>query len=205
MVKVLKGPFLYGDQKVRETVDHDYWIAQYPVTNEEYRAFVLAGGYGNRQYWSDNGWKWKLENDIAVPKYWTDPEWNKADHPVVGVSYYEAAAYASWSGKRLPFEQEWEKAARGENGREYPWGDEFDKDRCNSSESGIGHTTPVTQYPNGVSLYGCYEMAGNVLEWCMDWSWIGPPRFLRAAFRGGFDADYRSGYLGFRLAQDIDE
>lgn len=217
MVKVSKGRFLYGDDKVRETIDYDYWIDQYPVTNREYRAFVLAEGYENLQCWSDDGWKWKMENNLRFPKYWNDPEYGKADYPVVGVSYYEAEAYATWAGKRLPFEQEWEKAARGEDGREYPWGDEFDKARCNSSEAGIGHTTPVTQYPNGGSPFGCYDMAGNVLEWCADWyeknggfrvakggSWIGPPSFLRASFRGGFSADHRGSNLGFRLAQDLE-
>jgi formylglycine-generating enzyme required for sulfatase activity len=197
MVKVPKGPFLYGEKRVREVIDHDYWIDKYPVTNEKYRAFVLADGYGNQAYWSSDGWKWKIENNITCPKYWNDTEWNKADHSVVGVSYYEAEAYAKWAGKRLPTEREWEKAARGEDGREYPWGDEFDKNKCNCLEAAIGHTTPVTKYPNGVSPYGCYDMAGNVLEWCADWyekeqkdwrvlrggSWTNEPGSLRVSFR----------------------
>ena len=166
-----------------KTIDHDYWIDQYPVTNEKYRAFILADGYGNQAYWSVEGWKWKAENNIIVPEYWNDTEWNKADHPVVGVNYYEAEAYAKWAGKRLPTEREWEKAARGEDGREYPWGDEFDKNKCNSSEAAIGHTTPVTQYPKGVSPYGCYDMAGNVWEWCADWYDEETERLARAPWR----------------------
>lgn len=147
MVEVPKGPFLYGENNTRETIDHDYWIDRYPVTNEKYRAFILADGYANQAYWSAIGWKWKTTNSIAGPQYWDDPQWNEADHPVVGVSYYEAEAYATWAGKRLPTEGEWEKAARGEDGRQYPWGEEFDEKRCNGERSGIGHTTPVTQYP----------------------------------------------------------
>ncbi len=169
IVKVPKGPFLYGEMRVREVVDHDYWIDTYPVTNEKYRAFIVADGYGNQAYWSSEGWKWKTKNNITVPERWNDNERNKADHPVVGVSYYEAEAYAKWAGKRLPTEREWEKAARGEDGRKYPWGEEFDKSKCNSSEAEIGHTTPVTQYLKGVSPYGCYDMAGNVWEWCAGW------------------------------------
>lgn len=122
MVKVPKGPFLYGEERIREAIKHDYWIDKYPVTNEMYRAFILADGYGNQAYWSSEGWKWKTENNVTVPKLWNDPTWNKTDYPVVGVSYYEAEAYAKWAGKRLPTEQEWEKAGRGEDGRKYPWG-----------------------------------------------------------------------------------
>jgi formylglycine-generating enzyme required for sulfatase activity len=217
MVKVPKGPFLYGEEKNRITIDHDYWIDKYPVTNERYRAFIEAGGYENQRYWSDEGWKWKTKHNITSPQYWNDGTWNKPDHPVVGVSYFEAEAHATWAGKRLPTEQEWEKAARGEDGRQYPWGEEFDKNRCNSRESGIGHTTPVTQYPQGVSPYGCYDMAGNVLEWCASrygesqgqrvirgGSWYNEPENLRASFR------YRDTNelpvhltLGFRLVQDL--
>ncbi|MEK7763898.1 MAG: formylglycine-generating enzyme family protein [Nitrospirota bacterium] len=219
MVKVPKGPFLYGEDRIRATIDQAYWIDKYPVTNEKYRAFILADGYGNQAHWSVEGWKWKTVLNIAVPEYWNDTEWNKADHPVVGVSYYEAEAYAKWVGKRLPTEREWEKAARGngEDGREYPWGDQFDKEKCNSTVAGLKHTTPVTQYPNGVSPYGCYDMAGNVWEWCADrydaeaedscvlrgGSWSHSPEVLRVSKRHRGAAVDRSNDFGFRLVQDI--
>ena len=217
MVKVSKGPFLYGEGRIRETIDHDYWIDQYPVTNEKYCAFILADGYGNPAYWSEEGWKWRTRDNITCPKYWNDTQWNKADRPVVGVSYYEAEAYAKWAGKRLPTEREWEKAARGEDGREYPWGNEFDKKTCNSEEAGLSRTTPITQYSSGVSPYGCYDMAGNVWEFCADWydeskkdsrvlrggSWDFGPEVLRVSYRLWSDADNRGNDLGFRLAQDI--
>jgi formylglycine-generating enzyme required for sulfatase activity len=216
MVQVPKGPFLYGGKRVREVIDHDYWIDRYPVTNEKYRAFILADGYGNKAYWSAEGRKWKTKNNINAPEYWNDIKWNKADCPVVGVSYYEAEAYAKWAGKRLPTEREWEKASRGEDGREYPWGDEFDKKKCNSAEAGFGHTTPITQYPKGVSPYGCYDMAGNVCEWCADWyhetrdlrvgrggSWDDYPEFLRVSYRAKDVASFRDSNIGFRLTQDI--
>ncbi|HBH81037.1 MAG TPA: hypothetical protein DDY39_14520 [Nitrospira sp.] len=158
----------------------------------------------------------KTGENIARPEYWNDPIWNKLDYPVVGVCYYEAEAYAKWACKRLPTEQEWEKAARGEDGRQYPWGDEFDTARCNSYESGIGHTTPVTQYYNGVSPYGCFDMSGNVWEWCSSWydesitlrvlrggSWLYEPGYLRASTRNRNYSVNRNNNLGFRLVQDI--
>ena len=216
MVKVPKGPFLYGVKRVREVIDHDYWIDKYPVTNEKFRAFILTDGYGNQAYWSVDGWKWKTKNKVKIPEYWNDTEWNKADCPVVGVSYYEAEAYAKWAGKRLPTEREWEKAARGTDGREYPWGDEFDKEKCNSDEAAIGHTTPVTQYPKGVSPYGCYDMAGNVCEWCADLyhetrdlrvgrggSWDDYQEFLLVSYRAKGVASFRDSNIGVRLVQDI--
>lgn len=216
MVMVQKGPFTYGEDRIREAIDYDYWIDKFPVTNEKYRAFISAGGYGNQACWSPDGWKWKTKNNITVPGHWNDTTWNKTDHPVIGVSYYEAKAYAKWAGKRLPTEQEWEKAARGEDAREYPWGKEFDKEKCNGAEAHRRHTTPVTQYPNGISPYGCYDMAGNVCECCGDWygeekdfhavrsgSWFNSLVNLRVSSRHRYFADFRNNYIGFRLAQDI--
>lgn len=215
MVKVPKGPFLYGVEKTRVTIDYDYWIDQYPVTNKKYRDFIQAGGYENQQCWSPEGWKWKVENNIVCPGYWDDSKWNKPDYPVVGVSYYEAEAYATWAGKRLPTEQEWEKAARGEDGRQYPWGEKFHKVLC-TSRCGVEDTTPVTLHAKGLSPYGCYDMIGNVWEWSATLfsrnrgdhvirggSWYNLPGNVRTSSRNWSDADNRSTTIGFRLVQDI--
>ena len=214
MVEVPAGPFLYGDGKKEKVIDDAYRIDMYPVTNERYRRFVNAGGYGKKEFWSGDGWEWKEEEKITQPKYWGDPDWNQPDHPVVGVSWYEAEAFAKWEGKRLPTEREWEKAARGEDGREYPWGNEFDSEKCNSPKSQIGKTTPVTRYVNGLSLYGCYDMAGNVWEWQSDWynmdvesivlrggSWYNDISYIHSAFRGYGHPIRRDNHIGFRCAQ----
>lgn len=221
MVKVPKGAFLCGDNKTQSTIDHDYWIDKYPVTNEKYRAFIEAGGYEKKQYWSDEGWRWRTQGNITSPELWNDTKWNKPDHPVVGVSYYEAEAYATWAGKRLPTEAEWEKAARGEDGREFPWGKWFDPKKCNSGYKGLLHrpiyqTTPVNQYPNGVSPYGCYDMAGNVLQWCARWNcfgrfmctvrggaWDNGAPVLRTSHRQSSTEGSRHTTIGFRCAKDI--
>ncbi len=165
MAEVPKGPFPYGEDKASRNLEHDFLIDIYPVTNEQYRQFIDEGGYHKQDLWSDEGRKWKESERVGQPRLWDDPKWNTPDHPVVGVCFYEAEAFAKWAGKRLPTEEEWEKAARGVEGRIYPWGNEFDKDNCNSDQSGIGGTTPVTKYVNGRSPYGCFDMAGNVWEW----------------------------------------
>ena len=215
MVKIPQGEFLYGDDKQKISIDHDYSIDVYPVTNEQYARFIEAGGYRAEEHWEE-GWDWKEKEKVVQPRYWDDPNWNQPDHPVVGVSYYEAKAYAKWAGKRLPTEQEWEKAARGTDGRKYPWGEEFDAERCNSEKSGLGRTTPVKTYANGISPYGCYDMAGNVWEWTSSWyeesskegkvlrggSWDDGPGNLRSAYRVRFRPDDRVGNIGFRCAQD---
>jgi formylglycine-generating enzyme required for sulfatase activity len=148
-----------------------YYIGKTPVTNAQFRLFVEGDGYTNRAYWSDEGWEWRTSNKCTQPALWNDKQWNGDAQPVVGVSWYEAAAYCRWlraqtgDNYRLPSEAEWEKAARGTDGRIYPWGNQGpDKTRANFIKA-VGHTTPVGSYPAGASPYGVLDMAGNVWEW----------------------------------------
>jgi formylglycine-generating enzyme required for sulfatase activity len=181
-VAVPAGPFLMGSSDDDELADDDekpqheltldtYWIGKTEVTNAQFRPFVEGDGYTNRDYWTEAGWQWKEEEGIVQPRYWDDAEWNGADQPVVGISWYEAVAYARWlsaqtgQALRLPTEAEWEKAARGPDGLMYPWGDAWEEGRANTEEAGIGKTTPVGSYPEGLSPYGALDMAGNVWEW----------------------------------------
>jgi formylglycine-generating enzyme required for sulfatase activity len=152
-----------------------YRIGRYPVTNAEYRQFVEAGGYTEKWHgcWTAAGWAQKEQVQWTEPRYWRDETLNQPTQPVVGVSWYEAVAYCYWLAKvtgkpyRLPTEAEWEKAARGPDGRIYPWGNEFDSGKCNTQEADIGHPTPVGQYsPAGDSPHGAADLAGNVWEWC---------------------------------------
>ncbi len=216
MVRIPQGPFSYGDEKTKISIAHDYYMDMYPVTNAAYATFIEAGGYEKESHWSQEGWRWRKEENVKQPEYWNKNKWNRANHPVVGVSYYEAEAYAKWAGKRLPTEQEWEKAARGTDGREYPWGHEFDEKFCNSlSGREKEGTMPVDAYPQGQSPYGCYDMAGNVWEWCASgydhkkkWvvlrggSWGNAARSLRSSNRDGFRPSSRYFYFGFRCFQD---
>ncbi len=147
-------------------------IAKYPLTNAQYRLFVEAGGYRERRWWTGAGWAWRDEEGVTEPRLWTDAKWNGAAYPVVGVSFYEAVAYCQWLSEAtgeavsLPTEQQWQRAAQGDDKREYPWGKDFDKARCNTRESGIGRTTEVTAYQGkGESPFGALDMAGNVWEW----------------------------------------
>lgn len=130
-----------------------YYIDKYEVTNEQYKKFVEETGY-------------------RMPRCWNDARFNRPNQPVVGVTWDDAVAYVRWSGKRLPTEAEWEKAARGTDKRLWPWGNKFDKGKCNvweSGEAGLRETKPVGSFENGKSPYGCYDMAGNVWEWCADY------------------------------------
>lgn len=211
MAEIPAGEFLYGDDKRTEMIEQAFFIDIYPVTNAQYEEFIQAGGYEQDDYWSEPGKQWKKEKNITLPKFWHDEKWNAPGNPVVGVSYYEAEAYAAWAGKRLPSEKEWERAARGTDGREYPWGDEFDSERCNTKESGIGKTTRVSRYPNGVSPAGCYDMAGNVWEWTSTdddqrkvlrgGSWNSPRDSVRCADRIRDAPDDRNSNFGFRCVR----
>lgn len=158
-----------------------YYIDKHEVTNGNYAKFIDAGGYDIAELWTDEGWKWRQENDIKWPMWWTEDETanykgspNYPDHPVTGISWHEATAYARWIGKRLPSEAQWEKAARGSNtDYVYPWGDaEPDCALANfcadKHKFCVGSTAAVGSIENGKSPYGVYDMAGNVWEWCRD-------------------------------------
>jgi formylglycine-generating enzyme required for sulfatase activity len=179
LVTIPAGAFLMGDDEdVNTKPRHEvflptYQIGKYPVTNAEFKEFVDAGGYREKRWWTAAGWSRKKADKWSDPRNWNDTRYNKPNQPVVGVSWFEALAYCSWRGAqekknyRLPTEAEWEKAARGTDGREYPWGKPFEPSRLNSSEGDqtVRSTTPVGVYPTGVSMNHCWDMAGNVWEW----------------------------------------
>jgi len=144
-----------------------------------------------------------------MPEDWDD-QVEYPNRPVVGVSWFEAAAYSAWAGSRLPAEAEWEKAARGTEGRKFPWGNEpADPSRLNS-DGNVGRPTPVGLYPAGATPSGIYDMAGNVWEWCCDvvnepvrvvrgGSWNFGSGYARSAYRSGYHPDSRNNGFGFRV------
>ena len=180
MVRIPAGKFLMGstlkqaEQAIKDGVDKswvedeqpqhevelsEYSIGKYPITNREYQAFVKETNHKPPQSW--DGDQYPAE---------------KGDHPVVYVSWEDANAFCKWLSEktnktyRLATEAEWERAARGEDGRNWAWGNEFGEGNANTAEAKIGDTTPVGQFsPQGDSPYGCVDMIGNVWEWCADW------------------------------------
>lgn len=148
-------PYAYDDEQPQHFLYlPDYYLAKTPITNAQYLAFVRATSYPRPKNWNNKR-----------------PPVEKYDHPVTYVSWYDASAYCDWLAKvtdkpyHLPNEAEWEKGARGPDGRIYPWGSICDANRCNSEESGLEDTTLVNIYPNGSSPYGLLDMAVNVWEW----------------------------------------
>ena len=164
MVYVPAGEFWMGsddsdpaardNEKPRHKVHVDaFWIDRTQVTNAQYRQCVEAGSCSPPT---------KVRS-LTRENYYGNPEYD--DYPVIHVSWHQARDYAEWVGGRLPTEAEWEKAARGTDGRIYPWGNDWDATRCNTTEGGKRDTTPVGAYPQGASPYGALDMAGNVREW----------------------------------------
>jgi len=170
MIVIPAGDFLMGSDPARdpdagpeEQPQHrlylpEFAISRTPITNAQYLVFLQATHYRPPSHWRFLRWRIR-----RIPA-------QQAEHPVVNISWYDAVAYCKWlaqyTGKsyRLPSEAEWEKAARGADGRRFPWGDEWDEARCNIAPS-QEHTTPVNAFPAGASPYGVLDMVGNVWEW----------------------------------------
>lgn len=154
-----------GDDEspVHEVSLSAFRLGRYPVTVQEYAKFMQRDGYRIAKYWLEGFGK------FSEPQDWEDQK-RHPNRPVVGVSWYEAAAYCAWAGGRLPTEAEWERAARGPLNARYPWGNQppLDKSRANC-DGRVGHPTPVGLYPAGNSVEGLCDMLGNVWEWCSDW------------------------------------
>jgi iron(II)-dependent oxidoreductase len=158
-----------------------FWIDAHPVTNQDYLVFIGAGGYETREYWSEEGWRWRTEAGVNAPKYWlyAGGTWSTRSmdrrsavepwHPVSHVCWHEAEAYARFAGKRLPTEIEWEAAASWDPAtgtrRAFPWGDTpADRTLANVDQLAFG-TAPIGSYPSNVSPIGCHGMIGDVWEW----------------------------------------
>ncbi|MCA9962797.1 MAG: formylglycine-generating enzyme family protein [Anaerolineales bacterium] len=162
MIYISPEPFLYGENKDRRELP-GYWVSKTPVTNTVYKRFLDA----NPQHRVPN-----VNESWAQPYNWDEKKRtfpaDKADHPVVLVSWHDAVAFARRAGMMLPTEEQWEKAARGTDGRDYPWGT-WREGCANTSEARVRGTTAVGRYsPQGDSPYGCMDMVGNVWEWCLN-------------------------------------
>ena len=219
-VTVPAGEFTMGsndsgdEQPIHQVYLSEYQIARHPVTNAQYELFVKANSY-------------------AAPKHWKNKKIppGKENHPVVNVSWKDAQTFCAWAGVRLPTEAEWEKAARGTDGRKYPWGNEPPTEELCNFNSNVGDTTPIGSYPKGASPYGVLDMAGNVWEWVNDWydekyysvspsvnpqgpasgtrrvlrggSWLVNDHYVRSADRVNYIPDIWGDLFGFRCVRSL--
>ncbi|MFA5858068.1 MAG: SUMF1/EgtB/PvdO family nonheme iron enzyme [Elusimicrobiota bacterium] len=214
------GKFIMGSntQNGNERPEHEvylnaYYIDKYEVTNREYTEFVNATNYQSEGKWDKNN--------------------REPGHPVLGVTWNDAGAYAKWAGKRLPTEAEWEKAARGTAGRRFPWGNLWYANRAQTAVNASLWATAVNANKDGRSVYGCYNMAGNAWEWCEDWydekyytqspreNPVGPKEgmykicrgggwddlqdVMHSSYRGYFEPKKASQFVGFRCARSLIE
>jgi len=199
-MQLIPGGYFYSgeDANAKKIFLDSFLIDKTPVTNAEYQKFVKATGYQPPEHWK-NG---------QIPK-------GEESHPIYNVSWYDAKAYASFSEKRLPTEEEWEKSARGNDKRIYPWGDSFNVNFCNILRKNK-NTTPIDKYPLGRSYFGLYDMAGNVWEWTdtpgddtnktyiiKGGSWSNNETTAECSYKTKEYAEKKYDNIGFRCAKDI--
>jgi formylglycine-generating enzyme required for sulfatase activity len=172
MTELLPAPFAWCDIpegyvtiEAQRVLVPAFKIAKYLITYAQFEVFINAlDGYANAAWWQGFA-----QRDEAPG----EQKWKIANHPRENVHWYDAMAYCRWLSHKtqttitLPTESQWQRAAQGDDGRKYPWGNDFDEVRCNSGESDPDQTTPVDAYPAGASPYGALDMLGNVWEWCL--------------------------------------
>ena len=156
---------------MRKVQVQGFYIDKYEVTNRQFEVFANATGYRTDAEQKNEARTWLTEDTSG-----------KDSHPAVWMSWNDAQAYCKWAGKRLPTEAEWEKAARGDDARLWPWGNNWDNKRLNAGEGGRKTTTPVGNFANGASPYGVMDLAGNVWEWVNDWYGV-------ATYQSGVNSD----------------
>lgn len=235
MVLIPKGPFYIGssekdidwivetffaesrDWYLDETPSQALYLNQFFIDKYE----VTVGKYQ----------KFLEETRRTKPKHLDNPKYNSPNQPIIGVTWQDAADYCSWLGKRLPTEAEWEKAARGDDGRRYPWGNDVDIKKANvrGTKDSFRYSSPVGNFPEGQSPYGVMDMAGNVFEWTQDWykpfpgnesrndlyeqrlkvvkggSWKANMDLARSALRGKRFPYQSADHVGFRCVKDTDK
>ena len=251
------GTFLMGFsgeiEPVRAVTVSSFYMEANEATNEQFKQFMDAGGYNRIELWTTEGWTWRttvrdqgFDPDNPRPRFWgtgaapweSDPYSNRPNSPVVGVSWYEASAYAKYRNKSLPTETQWEYAARGVEGRIYPWGNVWQPGNLNHGQErspyydesdGFRYAAPVGSYPSGATPTGLSNMAGNVMEWCLDWyadynpnetfnpkgpasglyrvirggSWNGSILYCRAFHRNNSESKLRYKDCGIRLVRSF--
>jgi formylglycine-generating enzyme required for sulfatase activity len=173
-------PVVFADASLSSVDLEAFYLDRCAVTNRQFQRFVTAGGYDDLEIWPSEVWpsvaRFTDRSGRPGPRDWENGKFPpaKAEHPVVGVCWYEAVAYSRWVGKRLPTASEWQKAGgwpeqlSGGMCNRYPWGNMFEPVRTNLSTSGVGQTVAVREYPSGTTPNGIYQMTGNVWEWLDD-------------------------------------
>lgn len=238
LVQIPAGEFIMGSDKysaerpAQQIFLDEYYLGKHLVSNEQFSKFIEATGYvtdaekeGAGMVRIGRRWKKVGEANWRIPDGLIGIE-GRENHPVSQVSYNDAVQYCRWAGRELPTEAQWEKAARGTNGSEYPWGDQDPDDTMANFDNLVGTTTPVDRYEKGQSPYGIYDMAGNLHQWTADWYATGERAMknpsgpengeervvkggsfsegiesLRSASRDRYPPNFSSFLFGFRCAE----